>query len=473
MTGLVPPAALPAEVLDRADVREALAAQDLGRVFFLARKWAGISYAKIADSTGIKPERVGALARGRASVTSYAKIAAVADGLRIPGHLLGLAPRWWETADVKPAHPGNGRAAPPRLAGMDEPVQVRLLLAHAAEVTMGVGDGQIGPVWDAPADESTPVPQRVGVGDVEQIEQVTAALRALDHRHGGGACRDAVLAQTRWVSRLLDADATDAVRHRLHLALADLYNLGGWTSMDLGLYPAARRLFAHAVTHARHAQAPSLLANVLYRTGRLHLHRAMTSQALRFFQLGQIAAQDARDARTVAVLCANEAWAYAILGDCAQALRSLHRASDELARAEPATHAPWVGFFGVTDLQALTGLTYLELSATDRHPSDNRSGHEQADLDRAAEALHHTVGVRGAETARSRAFEVTALATATLRAGDHDTGVALGHQAVAMAEQLQSVRVVDRLAPLALEASRVATADAADLARAIATVSTA
>jgi hypothetical protein len=359
---------------------------------------------------------------------------------------------------------------------MEEPVQVRLLLAHAAEVTMGVGDGQIGPVWDGPADESTPVPQRVGISDVEQIERVTAALRALDYRHGGGACRDAVLAQTRWVSRLADADATDAVRRRLHVTLADLYNLGGWTSTDFGLYPAARRLFAHAVTHARHAEEPSLLATVLYRTGRLHLHRAMTGQALRFFQLGQIAAQDSGDARTVAVLCANEAWAYAILGDRLQALRSLARAGDELGRAEPATHVPWVGFFGATDLQALTGMTYLELSGTDQHPAsdrrlgNDRSGHEQADLDRAAEALHHTVGVRGTETARSRAFELTALATATLRAGDHDTGVTLGCQAVAMAEQLRSVRVVDRLAPLALEATRAATADTADLARAIAAV---
>jgi tetratricopeptide (TPR) repeat protein len=441
-------------------------------VFFLARKWGGISYSKIADSTGIKPERVGALARGRASITSYAKIAAVSDGLRIPGHLLGLVPRWWENSHQDPAHLGVGRVAPapPRLADMNEPVQVRLLLAHAAEVTMGVGDGRTAPVWNAPADESTPVPQQVGVGDVEQIEQVTAALRALDHRHGGGACRACVLAQTRWVSRLLNADTSEPVRHRLHVTLADLYNLAGWTSMDLGLFPAARRHFAHAITHARHAQQSSLLANVLYRTGRLHLHRAMTSQALRFFQLGQISAQDAGDARTVAVLCANEAWAYAILGDRRQAIRSLNRAGDELARAEPATDAPWVGFFGPTDLDALTGMTgmtYLELSATDHN------GHERADLDQATATLHRSVAARGTDTARSRAFEVTALATATLRAGDHDTGLDLGRQAVAMAEQLRSVRVVDRLAPLALEASLTPTPDAADLARAIAAVRTA
>ena len=36
----------------------------------------------------------------------------------------------------------------------------------------------------------------------------------------------------------------------------------------------------------------------------------------------------------------------------------------------------------------------------------------------------HRPAARGTDTARSRAFEVTALATATLRAGDHDTGLA-------------------------------------------------
>jgi hypothetical protein len=34
------------------------------------------------------------------------------------------------------------------------------------------------------------------------------------------------------------------------------------------------------------------VANVLYRMGRLHLHRGMLKEALRLFQLGQIAAQD-------------------------------------------------------------------------------------------------------------------------------------------------------------------------------------
>ncbi|MDH6122487.1 helix-turn-helix transcriptional regulator [Kitasatospora sp. GAS204B] len=84
-------------------MRAALAAHDFGAVFSLARKWAGISYSKIAESCDIKPERVGKLARGDGSITTYDKITQIADALRVPGHLIGLAPRPWEPA--LPPHP--------------------------------------------------------------------------------------------------------------------------------------------------------------------------------------------------------------------------------------------------------------------------------------------------------------------------------------------------------------------------------
>ncbi|NYI96982.1 hypothetical protein HNR12_003259 [Streptomonospora nanhaiensis] len=92
----VPRAALPDDVLRRPDVEDALEKRDFGRLFFLARQWAGISYSAIAESCEIKPERVGSLARGRGTITSYAKIQQIADGMRIPGRMLGLLPRHWE-----------------------------------------------------------------------------------------------------------------------------------------------------------------------------------------------------------------------------------------------------------------------------------------------------------------------------------------------------------------------------------------
>lgn len=108
MSDFVPPAALPEHVLRRPDVQEALARRDFGRLFHLARKWAGISYSKIAASCDIKPERVGQLARGNGAITTYNKIVQICDGMRIPGHFLGLLPRPWEK------QPGPEHDLPPR-----------------------------------------------------------------------------------------------------------------------------------------------------------------------------------------------------------------------------------------------------------------------------------------------------------------------------------------------------------------------
>lgn len=98
MSHFEPVAALPPHVLAREDVRNAISHHDFGLLFVLVRRWGGISYSRIADATGLKPDRVGKLARGEGTVTSFEKVGAIADGLRIPGRLLGLATRDWEFA---------------------------------------------------------------------------------------------------------------------------------------------------------------------------------------------------------------------------------------------------------------------------------------------------------------------------------------------------------------------------------------
>ena len=67
---------------------------------------------------------------------------------------------------------------------------------------------------------------------------------------------------------------------------------------------------------------------------------------------------------TVAMLSANEAWAYGVLGDAARAMSALCRGRRRICpRVRPV--APWVSFFGPTDLEALAGMTHLELGAFD------------------------------------------------------------------------------------------------------------
>jgi transcriptional regulator with XRE-family HTH domain len=431
----------------------ALQARDVGALFRLAKQYAGASQNRIAAATGVAQSRVNELMNRGGAVTSIEVLQRIADGLDLPDAArlcLGLAPR-----DTRGLHPSAAGSPPAGTAGSwrTEDAEVRALLAHAAGVTMGVSSPDAARQWTVSEDVVTPVPSRIGRTDIGQLEDVTAALRAADYLHGGGACREAASAQTRWVTRLLDVPADDDTTMRLHLTLADLQNLVGWTSLDVGLYSAARGHFAQALVHAHTAGQASLVANILYRTGRLHLHRSMTVEALRFFQLGQIAAQDSGCNVTVAVLCANEAWAYAILGDRVQATASLQRARDELGRADPASAAAWVRFFGEADLSGLAGLIHLELATADRtHISHARS------------ELEHALALRDDDMARTRTFEQIALATACLRDEDTDTGVAIGWTAAENAARLQSVRVRDRLRPLRVAAQATPTADADQLA---------
>ena len=195
---------------------------------------------------------------------------------------------------------------------------------------------------------------------------------------------------------------------------------------------------------------------MLYRAGRLHLHQGLTREALRFFQLGSIAAAESGCAVTVAMLGANEAWAHAVLGDREQTVRALGRAHDELARAQGPV-APWVSFFSAADLEALAGMAWLELGANDPER-----------LADARQNLTASVAARGSDMTRSRAFELTALAVASLLDGDAEAGLTLGHEAVDLAERVRSVRVLDRLAPLARAAAAVSRPGHRELARRVA-----
>lgn len=435
-------------IWERPQMRQALAARDMATFYRLLQRH-GISQRHIAALTSQSQSEISEILNGR-QVMAYEVLARIADGLKIPRGYMGLA---YDPSSARLA----GATSSDRRCGPDEDERVRSLLGHAAQVTIGAAAGNAGEWAEPLAPEETPVPCRIGMADVEQVETVTRTLRALDYQHGGGACRDAVVAQLTWSQRLLHARCSETVARRLHQALADQHNLAGWTSFDVGLYDPARGHLARALEQAKHAKDSSLAANVLYRMGRVHLHCDRTLDALRFFQLGQICAQDASCERTVAMLCANEAWAYALLGDAELAVKSINRARDEFARARDHSSPTWVAFFGAADLDASSGMIYASLG--------------DAHLGTAADYLTNALRGRDLNMSRSRAFELTALATVQLRAGDLGSGIENGHHAVTLATEVRSVRILDRLAPLqAAAAMRAHEPGADDLAQRISEV---
>ncbi|MFE6645065.1 helix-turn-helix domain-containing protein [Nocardioides sp. NPDC057772] len=374
----------------------------------------------------------------------------LADALQVPiGAVSALLTNAWTAA------PPSREALP----DAEERAEARRLLSHAAEVTLDLESG-LASSWGEPIDQvSAPAPQRIGPTDVEHVINLTAAMRGIDYAHGGGACRDAVAAQSRWTEQLLTADCSAEVRTQLLVALADLHNLAGWSSFDVGMYSTARRHFARAIEQAREAEDDSLTANVLYRMGRLHLHRGLHREALRFFQLGQVFARSTGCGTTAAMLSANEAWAYAYLDDKPQMARCLLTAHEEFADADTTAAASWVAFFGASDLDAMTGITLTSL------PSST-----ETDMARAMEHLDTCVEARGPAMARSLTFELTALSVAALQVGDHDRALDVGRAALHNASAVRSVRTIDRLEPLQSTATVAGLSDASDLAHDIATL---
>ncbi|MFE6741439.1 helix-turn-helix domain-containing protein [Streptomyces tubercidicus] len=93
------------DVLERDDLRRALEEHDFAAAFALIKKWGGLSQNKIATSCELTPGKVSNVISGQHQITSMAVIRRIADGLGIPGALLGLAPRPWEKQAQEPMPP--------------------------------------------------------------------------------------------------------------------------------------------------------------------------------------------------------------------------------------------------------------------------------------------------------------------------------------------------------------------------------
>jgi transcriptional regulator with XRE-family HTH domain len=424
-----------ADAWDGPEMRTALAAREVSTIYKLLRR-NGVSQRQIAAMTGQSQSEVSEILKGR-QVMAYDVLVRIADGLGVPRGYMGLA-----YDEVTAARVAETREAPE--AEEPENVKRRKFLAHAAAVAVGAhvlgadsGSWVSNPVL-------TPAPGRIGMTDVRQVEAATRALRSLDYQYGGGFCRDAVVAQLSWGQQMLSASGTDVVKQRLHVALADLHNLAGWTSFDIGLIDSARNHFGRALELAKAGNSNQLVANILYRMGRVYLHKEAPDDALKMFQLGQIAAQESGSELAVAVICANQAWAYAMMGHEDQTMKLIGRTRDEFARSGGGDAEDWVKFFNEDDVYAMIGTVHTVLA-------------QQVDTKHtkyAIPALQRAIGSYGDDMARSKTFNLSFLATNHLLDGDIDHGAKIGHQAVDLAAHLKSRRVRDRLMPLKQEADK-------------------
>ena len=175
-------------VWERPQMRQALAARDMAAVYGLLQR-IGISQRHIAALTAQSQSEISEILKGR-QVMAYEVLGRIADGLGIPRGYMGLA--------YDDSCPGPPRRRCPATTATSTRTRRSTDARPCRTGDHRRGEGGERHVDASPGLRGDPAPQRIGLADIEQVETVTRTLRALDHQHGGGVCRDAVVAQLAW-----------------------------------------------------------------------------------------------------------------------------------------------------------------------------------------------------------------------------------------------------------------------------------
>jgi len=281
-------------------------------------------------------------------------------------------------------------------------------------------------------------PGRIGLADVEKIRATTAAFRNWDNLHGGGLSRDAVVAQLKATTELLNhGRMSDAVGRELFAAVADLASVAGWMTHDAGRSPEGQKYLLLGLRAASEAGDTGLAAHLLNCLSRVANHLGRVDDALEMVQLAQYGTRKLPPGRVKAVLAALEARYLAITGDISGFQRSAGAAADGLEAANPGSDPEWAQWFDDAEYHATIGIAHM-LAAT----------HQPALITTAITMTSQAIPLRPAERVRSRAFDHIGLARAHVIAGDLDAADHAAATAIDIAGGVASTRLADRMAEL-------------------------
>lgn len=392
MTPYRPRAAVPPELLEREDFRRACAEHDFRVVFLLAHAY-GVSYSAIAECTGIKPDRVGLIARGRIRTTSFEKIAQIADGMRIPGHMLGLASRAWER-DIAPALPAASRLSP--------------LLDEIATVE---------------------IPARIAREDIDDVWSSVLFVESWDHaRGGGGMARAAIASQVLYATSLLGADCDSRLRPGLFSAVGSLVLKAGFTSFDVFDHGEAAKRYRFALACAEEVDDWHLRAGVLARLARQAFWLGDLQGALTHVEMALVRG-DRLTATERSMLYALRARVFASMGQAQETLASIGRADEEFTHARPEDDPVIVAHFDAAEHAGETGHALADIATPEHH------------WQQAAERLSQASNRHGTAYARSRAFCDFRRTALLLSLGQIEEAAETGLEAVEKATPVRSHRL--------------------------------
>ncbi|MFH8573796.1 helix-turn-helix domain-containing protein [Streptomyces sp. NPDC017993] len=446
---------LGSDVLARDDLRKALDEHDFAAAFTLIKKWAGLSQNKIATACDLTPGKVSNIISGQHQITSMAVIRRIADGLGIPGALLGLAPRSWESLEQETAPPPKEERQPSEevpwrpdaTVGLADHLTRSDLVLNRRDATRALSAAAVtgaalldtleGWLQPASADSRFRRRGRLGTRDLDDLESTARTFRAWDRQYGGGLRRKAVLGQLNEVASALNERQTVPIERRLYGVMAQLAGTAATMAWDAGQQRRAQDYYLVALRSAHAAGDTAFGANVLAGMARQMLYVDHHHDALELVRLAQDSVRDTAGPRLRAMLHTREAWAYAAMGRHAAFRRASGQAGDALSAAEQ-DEPYWISYFDTAELAGVTGGRLLDLARQD----------PRQHADTAAKQIRTALDQRGPEASRSHALDWIGLAECHFLMGDVTGAVESTHHAVDAAARTQSGRVRTQLAQL-------------------------
>ncbi|MEU1792496.1 helix-turn-helix domain-containing protein [Streptomyces sparsogenes] len=455
------PGPLAPDVLDRDDLRRALEEHDFAAAFSLIKKWGGLSQNRIAAACQLTPGKVSTIMNGSSRVTSIEVIRRISDGLRIPGHMVGLAARPWESPKTalqgpQPPTPDTGQAdtdavpwRPDATTGMAADLTRSDLVMDRRAATRALAGAAVtgAPLLDAldgwrtpaAADDRARRPGRLGAREVEELEATARAFRQWGRTGGGGLRRKAVAGQLAEVATALDEHQTPAIERGLYRVMAQLAGTAASMAWDVGQQRRAQDYYRLALRAAHAGGDTRFGANVLAGMARQMLYHDRPHDALELVRLAQDGARHAAGPRLRAMLHTREAWALARMGRPSGFHRATGQASEALADAgRPDSEPYWIGYFDDAELAGVTGGRLLDMARSD----------PQTYADQAADHIRTALNHRGPEAGRGHALDWIGLAECAFLLGDITGAADHSRRAVEVASGLRSGRVRAQLAQL-------------------------
>ncbi|SOD83123.1 hypothetical protein [Streptomyces sp. Ag109_G2-15] len=284
-------------------------------------------------------------------------------------------------------------------------------------------------------------PGRLSKPELDLLESTTRMFRQWDAQCGGGLRRKAVVGQLHEVTDLLQEPQPEATTRKLFKVAAELAELAGWMSYDVGLQPTAQKYFVLALHAAKEAGDRPLGSYILSSMSRQMIHLGRPDDALELIHLAQYGSRDCASPRTQSMLYAMEARAYANMGQPGKCKRAVRMAEDTFGEADEwdEPDPDWIRFFSEAELYGENSHSFRDLAYV--------AGRSPTYASLAEPLMQQAVELfaKDSEHQRSYALNLIGMATVHLLQREPERSTEYASQAMDIAKKVRSERVNTRI----------------------------